>query len=109
MSHIRNPTDNRSERGHLLTWRYNPIEITVVCMEIYCKWYGLHLIHPNGRVEEVPFPSDLELGTPPYCDHVPNPMVVQRWTEKMNYLMCDLALELIIGRWEIEYKENYNL
>ena len=101
---------HNSYRNIPLSWLYEipEGESPVVCVELYCKWYRLHVIHPDGTIEEFPFPDDyLDTGETPYLDHAPNPMTVQRWAEKMNYHLCDLALELMIGRWEMEYKNNY--
>jgi len=98
-----------SHRDLPLSWIWEPLENhTVVCVEVYMKWYGLHLIRPNGEVERVPFPDDYaESGETPFLDHAPNPTTVQRWAKRNNYVVCDIARELMIGRWELEYHEHY--
>ena len=106
-----------SKRGHPLVWAtHPPLGVIAVTVENYMKWYGLHLIHPDGRVDEIPFPSDLKYGdstnTSHCCDHAPNPMWVQRFCHDKGYLLDLQALEMIIGRWEIEYhadKSRYHI
>jgi len=78
-------------------------------VELYIKWYSLFLVSTDGKVEEVLFPNDPIYcdGGVPYVDHVPNPIVVARFAEAKHYHMDDLAMEMIVGRWEIEVKNNY--
>jgi hypothetical protein len=86
---------------------------SVLTVENYLKWYNLYVVHPNGTVQEVPFPSSDKYAkfgpeyATAYCDHVPNPRVVSLFAEETGYRMCEQALEIIIGRWEQEYKNNY--
>lgn len=104
----------RSKRGnHLflhdgLPHKGDPPVLTV---ENYMKWYEFWLVHYNGRIEPLDF-GELqqmahEMRVSPYCDHVPNPDVVVAWAKKMNFHLDPGALEAIIGRWELEYKERY--
>ena len=39
-----------SERGHTLVYWSPPSEVPVLTVENYVKWYGLYLVHPDGRV-----------------------------------------------------------
>ena len=100
----------KSLRGFPLSWIWKPLaDQTVVCVEIYVKWYRLQLIHPDGSIGDAIYPDDyVETGETPYLDHAPNPMVVQRWAAKQGFYLCDMALELLIGRWEQEFKNNYH-
>lgn len=85
-----------------------------VTVELYVKWYSLFVIqkmlYDEVIIEEVPFPDDEFCGTgeSPYCDHVPNPAVVARWAASKGYVIDDAAMEMMIGRWEREYKDRYS-
>ena len=100
-----------SDRGHLLVWTGNA-DHQIVTVELYEKWYDLYLVAPDGTVTEVSF-GDLE--DPRYCegdqtavsDHVPNPVVVAAYAQANEYDVDNLAIELIVGRWEISIEENY--
>lgn len=53
---------------------------------------------------------DLRVGVgceTPYVDHVPNPKVVARFARACSYDIDILAFELMVGRWEIEVRDNY--
>lgn len=78
-------------------------------VELYSKWYGLFLVYPNGEIQEMPFPYDetCPKGEVPFVDHVPNPNAVIAYADANEYLIDNLALEMIVGRWEIEIRENY--
>ena len=105
----------KSKRGLDLLWTGDALKLErpIITMESYCKWYGLHIIKPSTEprmigcdIEEVPFP-DIGEGTP-YADHAPNPKVVLKWAKQMNYDICDLSLEMMIGRWALEYEDKFN-
>lgn len=85
-----------------------PIEPTVT-VEFYQKWYGLVVVQPNGNIEEVAFPDEgfCKPSESPYADHVPNPAVVMRWAKHHGYEVDPLALELMVGRWELDARNRY--
>jgi len=75
------------------------------------KWYCLYLITPVipdvpdlDDIREIKF-EELEAiadgGDIAVCDHVPNPHLVVRYAESRGYTIDPLALEVIIGRWEL--------
>ena len=78
--------------------------IPTLTMELYLKWYGLQLIHPDGCVEELPFPGDeyAPPGESAFRDHVPNPKAVENYALEHGYAVGEFALELITGRWYLE-------
>lgn len=82
----------------------------VLTVETYTKWYVLYLIKPGGEVEEVSF-AELEAHCgdgSPYLDHAPNPNAVIRLANARGWYLDELALELIIGRWELDmYPHKY--
>lgn len=85
-------------------------EASVLTVECHSKWYVLMLVTPT-RVEEIHYghlwPETFTRGEPSNCDHAPNPRAVQRFAFASGYQLCALALELMIGRWELEYHESY--
>lgn len=89
-----------SNRGHFLLLPSLPAanDRPVVTVEAYTKWYGLYVVRPDAQVEEVPFPTHETLT--PYIDHVPNPAVVEAWAEANGYEVDEMALEMMIGRWQ---------
>ena len=99
-----------SERGLPLVLSNGlPLEPTLT-VELYEKWYDLHLVHPDGKVEKVPYPDDLDCcptNMSPYRDHVPNPEVVVKFARLHGYQIDNLAIELMVGRWEIETEDRY--
>lgn len=88
-----------SDRGMPLVYWGAPRDAPIVTVENYCKWYGLHILYPNGDVMKVSFPDD------GFVDHVPNPAAVERFADKHGYYLCTESLEMITGRWQIEVIE----
>jgi hypothetical protein len=76
---------------------------TIVTVENYVKWYGLHLVHPGDRIEEVVFPDDDPGENGCYfVDHVPNPVSVAKMARRLGYTIDPMSYEMMVGRWEIE-------
>lgn len=103
----------RSPRGMNLVLCMNYEWITpVLTVELYTKWYELFLIEKKGDnfdAYSVSF-GHLEdvcpVGVSPYLDHAPNPLCVKLFAHRNGYHIDELALELITGRWQIEYVES---
>jgi hypothetical protein len=92
-----------SKRGLPLVYYGQPPEVTTVTVENYCKWYTIALVHPDGAVEEVPFPEDLWIeGESPFVDHVPNPRYVAKWARAKGYAIDEVSMDLMVGRWELD-------
>lgn len=100
----------KSPNGHPLVYQESSIGwqgTPVVTVELYIKWYGVYVVSAptdGSRVQRVSFPdmgSYETLGSP-YVDHAPNPRHVCAWAEQMGYVVDDLSLEMMIGRWELE-------
>lgn len=92
-----------SPRAVQLALFSHPKEPTLT-VELFEKWYSLFLVHPNGQIEEVPFPDDPEscpADVSAYRDHAPNPEVVVNFARNHDYQVDNLSLELIVGRWEL--------
>lgn len=106
---VQGPTIYITERGHPLLYMGEPLEgQSILTVENYSKWYSLYLIHHRGTFEPIDFGwltatsnsncDDPRVSTP-YIDHCPNPWVVQRLAEDMNWHLHEEALDMIIGRW----------
>ncbi len=103
----------KSKRGFDLVI-CNEFNVTdkVVTVELYPKWYGLFVVQGDS-FEEVPFPmwediDQIKLSQSPFRDHVPNPECVIDWCNKHGYKIDELALELMVGRWELETENAYS-
>lgn len=97
----------KTPRGHelVLTDHGGGPTLTV---ELYVKWYTLWLVKGH-EVTEVEFPDmgNYEKLGSPYLDHAPNPRHVCAWAEKNGFEIDHLALELMVGRWELEGTSHY--
>jgi hypothetical protein len=106
----------------LASWTGGAKYPTILTVELYLKWYDLYLVFEDGHVEALHASKeradkllDLETefvrltGESAYCDHAFNPKWVLFIEDRMKYSVASEALELIIGRWELEYKDNYSL
>ncbi len=100
-----------SPRGMAPVWRGgHPKDAAVLTVECYCKWYELFLVCPDAIVGiNFGVLSQHSKDESPYCDHAPNPRAVYRYAQAKGYQLDNKAFEMIIGRWEIEYHENYDV
>ncbi len=100
-----------SSRGIPLVYYGEPFnDAPILTVENYCKWYTLWLIMPDGTVKELEFPDDPPgFNDIPYMDHAPNPRLIQLFAREKDYCLCDQSFEMMIGRWELEYKRGYIL
>jgi len=98
-----------SNRGHPLVHCTPPIAIPVLTVENYVKWYTLHVVHPDGRVQEVDFPTESPAGSA-FMDHVPNPVACQKLAADKGWLWDENSLDMIWGRWrrEVELAPEYH-
>ena len=102
-----------SSRNKLLVWQGgHPAVGGVLTMECYCKWYEMFIVHTDkivsvgfGVLADSRFCKDES----PFCDHVPNPRAVYRYAAANGYHLDNEAFEMIIGRWELEYRDNYDV
>lgn len=96
----------RSESGFLLPVCNYTGRLPVLTVELYCKWYSLHLVWPNRIVERIDFgrlePAAASLNCSPFVDHIPNPAAVRALALAEGWHLDELAEELIVGRWHIE-------
>lgn len=100
-----------SPRGIPLVWGGGyPKYGAVLTVECYCKWYELFLVCQNTIVGiDFGVLSQHSKNESPFCDHAPNPRAVYRFAQARGYCLDNEAFEMIIGRWEIEYRDNYDV
>lgn len=100
-----------SPRGIPLVWGGgHPKYGAVLTVECYCKWYELFLVCPDTIVGiDFGVLGQHSKDESPYCDHAPNPRAVYRYAQARGCQLDNEAFEMIIGRWEIEYHENYDV
>lgn len=81
-----------------------------VTMEDYSKWYGVILLHPDGRVENVD--GDLlntlerEFRHPVRGDHNFHPQLLNKIAEHYKGVVDWRAFEMACGRWVLEIDES---
>ncbi len=90
----------------------DPILLPTITVDASEKWYRLFAMLPDGTVREIDFCTELDEprfcgDESAYCDHVPNPVAVQRYALTYGYEIDPLAFEIMVGRWEIEYHSRY--
>jgi len=79
----------------------------IIAVELYAKWYSFYEIDHNGNVEKSPLAIDtMNIG---FLDHTWNPQDLINFVDgkEDDYYLPELTIELLIGRWEMESKENY--
>lgn len=87
-------------------WRENVPTLTV---EFYEKWYELWLVHIDGTKTSVSFGAlehiAAEFNVSAFCDHGPNPFVVEEYAVHKGYYLPLLAYELMCGRWVLYHDD----
>jgi hypothetical protein len=90
--------------------------IPIITVENYIKWYDLYVVHPNGTVHtiaEVPAYANAakqieqafvaRTGKSAQGDHIWHPGYVQMLATNLGFLVDEIALETLIGRWFMEH------
>lgn len=78
----------------------------ILCVENYCKWYDLHLLHPNGQVTAVT--SEITVVGFDHgwrVDHNFHPKLLGFLAHQNDWIVCSQSEELVAGRWSIEIAE----
>jgi hypothetical protein len=78
----------------------------IVTMENYCKWYGVQVLHPDGRVEGADH-DDLSriadrLGHCLMGDHNYHPRLLNEYAKQIGGTADWRAIEMAGGRWVSE-------
>ena len=87
-----------SERGLPLVYvEQLPTDDTkIITVENYLKWYTLSVVSRNG-VETLQHNNEIH-----FNGHVPVPADVEAYAEKYGMEVDRQAMEMIVGRWNIE-------
>lgn len=98
-----------TSHGHSLLYVSEPLDVPVLTLENYTKWYNIYLVQPNGDVVEVDSGIILEV-TAKYpdarwVDHLYHPRLLYRVAEHLGAAMCERSIEVAAGRWVIESYE----
>ena len=86
-----------------------PLTKPLITVEATGKWYRLWVVKPGVKYEALSFLELDEVGSADeyrmgsaYVDHVPNPRYVVRYAKLHDYDVDEVALEVMVGRWELE-------
>lgn len=97
----------RSYRGMLLLCQSpSTFGKPIVTMENYVKWYGIQILHPDGRVESADPGLLNELAD--RCDgtvmgdHNYHPRLLNELAKEIGGEVCWRSLEMTAGRWVAE-------
>lgn len=97
-----------SHRGMLLLCQSpdTTFKKPIVTMENYVKWYGVYILHPDGRVESVD-PGVLgqmadRCGGIVMGDHNYHPRLLNELAKEIGGKVCWRSLEMAGGRWVSE-------
>lgn len=96
------------------SWRGQPLifvgksDVPIVTMENYCKWYGIQVVFPDGRVENVhPNVLDELCGNDHFIgDHNYHPELLRRVAKHYGGHADYVSLEASAGRWAMEINED---
>lgn len=96
-----------SDRGiPLLCQSPSTFDKPIVTMENYCKWYGVQILFPDGRVENVdPGVYDEICDRLNAClvgDHNYHPRLLNEIAKLIGGVADDRAIEMTAGRWVCE-------
>jgi hypothetical protein len=99
-----------SERGHSLMFVGEPLEVPVITLENYEKWYEIHVVMPDGSVQGVNVKTLQEAENKDFkamwIDHDFHPRLLYRVAELLDGCVHETAVEVAAGRWAINHWEN---
>lgn len=87
--------------------------VPTITVENYSKWYDLYVVYPDGTVQAIDYYNSVEPnvesnGESSILDHTFNPLYVKRIAKFFNYQIDHVSLETIIGRWILEYRNEFD-
>lgn len=99
-----------TSRNHPLLYTGELFDKPMLTLENYDKWYGAHLVMPDGSVVEVPS-KDLVAVTDKFADarwidHLLHPRLLYRLARHLDAYIDIRAIEVAAGRWMIEHIED---
>lgn len=97
----------KSDRGMALLYVGEPLDLPVITLENYIKWYNIFMVMPDGTVQTVPIEMVQkaldESRTALQIDHNFHPELLDRLGELLNAEVDERATEVATGRWVLEY------
>lgn len=96
-----------SKRNIPLLYVGDPVDVPIITMENYTKWYGIYLVMPDGSVELVK--PDLmmvaaeSLPFLPFGDHLYHPQLLIQLRRDHGWEVDERAIETAGGRWVREH------
>jgi len=96
-----------SPRGHVLLFTGDPLDVPVVTLESYEKWYEMFVVKPDGTVEAVDVrileEAQEKDSKAAWIDHDFHPRLLYRVAEILRGCTHDVAVEVAAGRWVIAH------
>lgn len=92
-----------SERDHPLMYQ-RVLDVPVITVENYEKWYSIYLIQPTGEIEEVPVKVIEEVMGDNcwWIDHRWHPKLLLALAKHYGGEVPDTTIEVVAGRWVLE-------
>lgn len=98
-----------SERGIPLVYIGQPRDRPVLTVENYRKWYGFHLVQPDGSVTSLSSDDYYEIQDHDINaisgDHLYSPRLYYRIVAALNLRRCSETIDMLTGRWVSEFDE----
>ena len=91
-------------------------KVNTITVENGTYWRELYILSPSGEVQPLPYPEDPEfvgpeeeaVATIQNVRRIPNPSVVMRYAAAKLLKIDEVALEVMIGRWERKIWGHYS-
>jgi hypothetical protein len=91
----------------MLLYTGEPLDVPVITLEAYEKWYEIFMVKPDGTVEavDVRILQEAEEKDSKACwiDHDIHPRMLYRVAEILKGCTHDVAVEVATGRWVIAH------
>lgn len=99
-----------SERNFPLLYVGEPLDVPVITLENYTKWYEIYMVTSNGQVKKVPISIVQEVmekyTDALWHDHHIHPRLLYRIAALIGGCVDERAIEVAAGRWMIERIED---
>lgn len=98
-----------SDRGMPLLYMGAPLEVPVLTLENYTKWYRIFMVMPDGSVTDISDQVNEALSKysdAQIRDHSYHPRLLYRLAEMNKGCVDERAIEVAAGRWIIEATED---
>lgn len=90
-----------SDRDIPLIYVDSPLDVPIITLENYIKWYSVFVILPSGEVQKVPVQKIEEANESGswVADHCFHPKLLYRLAKMYGGSVDSQAVEIAIGRW----------